>query len=55
MLGWGDEEENKDGEGEVCEREYEYGDFCLSGVARMCVFGIGGEDDDGDEGGGEGE
>ena len=51
MLGWGDEEESKDGEGEVCVGlRWRMFWWCC-----MCIFAVGEEDGDGDEGGGEGE
>ena len=57
------EEESKDEEGKRCggEGEEESGDESRTTVVyvwvvlRMCMFGVGGEDGDGDEGGGEGE
>ena len=64
MLGWGeDEEESKDGEGESCVREggryrlrMRVGlRWCMFGWCWMCIFGVGGEDGDGDECGGKDE
>ena len=58
---WGGEDESKDGEGEVCVREGESKDESrttrrlMFGWYCMCIFGVGGEDGDGDEGGGKGE
>jgi len=46
-----DEEESKDGEGEVCVGLR----WCVLGWCCMCMFGVGEEDGDGDECGGEGE
>ena len=46
-----DEEESKDGEGEVCVGLR----WCVLGWCCMCIFWVGEEDGDGDECGGEGE